>query len=275
MEYYFFFDRRIKVFHKENKGVSSARNFGLSIANGEWIVFIDSDDWLENNHISSLLAKADKTVDLIVCGYTDVLKDSRKQHIYQEISYIGKEQITNFLATGDLLKYMIPWDKVFRNKIIQENKLRFNTSLSLSVNGIASTGKVTYIHDGTDSQSLSNKSHPYEMLVNRCKLLYPATLDLLKHYSITGDNAYSFISYYWGIFKFAIFNVLYSTEVYKALKLQRQLYKTCFDRSWLSSCNPKTHALIASREDWLIENGYFLLLHVYIRGRNAIKKHCQ
>lgn len=40
-------DARIRVFHKENGGVSSARNLGLDNAQGEWICFIDSDDWVE------------------------------------------------------------------------------------------------------------------------------------------------------------------------------------------------------------------------------------
>src|SRR5690606_27273688 len=47
-------DARVKVFHKENGGVSSARNLGLDNAKGEWITFIDSDDWIGENYFYCL-----------------------------------------------------------------------------------------------------------------------------------------------------------------------------------------------------------------------------
>jgi len=62
-------DDRIKVIHKENGGVSSARNTGLDVAQGEWITFIDSDDWVENNILDLLLNNAVKNnCDMSVCG---------------------------------------------------------------------------------------------------------------------------------------------------------------------------------------------------------------
>ena len=61
-------DSRIKVIHKENGGVSSARNEGLKIAKGEWISFIDADDWVEKNFCEILLNKAVKTQsDIALC----------------------------------------------------------------------------------------------------------------------------------------------------------------------------------------------------------------
>jgi len=48
-------DSRIRVFHKSNGGVSSARNLGLDNAKGEWIAFIDSDDFVENEYLEELL----------------------------------------------------------------------------------------------------------------------------------------------------------------------------------------------------------------------------
>ncbi len=49
-------DARIRVFHKENGGVSSARNLGLDNAKGEWITFVDSDDYVKPDYLSNLLA---------------------------------------------------------------------------------------------------------------------------------------------------------------------------------------------------------------------------
>ena len=47
-------DKRIKVIHKENAGVSSARNYGIQCATGDWIMFVDSDDWIEFDAINSI-----------------------------------------------------------------------------------------------------------------------------------------------------------------------------------------------------------------------------
>ena len=62
-------DARFKVIHKENGGVSSARNCGLKMAKGEWIVFVDSDDWLLPDHIASLMVTVTDDVDLVMTGF--------------------------------------------------------------------------------------------------------------------------------------------------------------------------------------------------------------
>ena len=76
-------DTRIKVFHKENGGVSSARNTGLDVANGEWIVFADSDDWCENNYLSDFFEIED-------LQETDVVLQGRKNEVNGEVVSILK-----------------------------------------------------------------------------------------------------------------------------------------------------------------------------------------
>lgn len=64
------FDDRIIVLHKENGGVSSARNLGLDIASGEYVAFVDSDDWIEPNMYEEMLNNAiDNNADCVFCGY--------------------------------------------------------------------------------------------------------------------------------------------------------------------------------------------------------------
>ncbi len=61
-------DKRIKVFHKDNEGLSSARNYGLDVAIGDYIGFIDSDDYVEEDMYELLLASMEEKTDLVCCG---------------------------------------------------------------------------------------------------------------------------------------------------------------------------------------------------------------
>lgn len=66
-------DDRVKVFHTENRGLSAARNYGIDRAHGEWIGFVDSDDWIEPDMYEVLLKSALETdADIVECGvYTE------------------------------------------------------------------------------------------------------------------------------------------------------------------------------------------------------------
>ncbi len=66
-------DYRVKVFHTENKGVSFARNLGLERSCGEWISFIDSDDWVDTEFLSTLYSQVDDETDVVICNlYFDI-----------------------------------------------------------------------------------------------------------------------------------------------------------------------------------------------------------
>ena len=72
-------DKRIKVFHKENGGVSFARNIGINESKGEWITFIDSDDWVEKDYCETMLKIAQKNnADYVCCGYNRVYNDHKE-----------------------------------------------------------------------------------------------------------------------------------------------------------------------------------------------------
>lgn len=81
-------DSRIKVFHKENGGVSSARNFGIDNARGEWITFIDSDDYIQSGFIEGLYAPIaqGEVVDFVHGGCVNV-KDGKIVGINQSYEY--------------------------------------------------------------------------------------------------------------------------------------------------------------------------------------------
>ena len=71
-DHYADIDSRIKVIHKKNGGVSSARNKGLQEAQGEWITFLDADDWIEPNFLKIVEDSSDHSIDWIFAQWRTV-----------------------------------------------------------------------------------------------------------------------------------------------------------------------------------------------------------
>ena len=74
-------DKRIKTIHKKNGGVSSARNIGISDSKGEWVSFVDADDWIEKDYIKEMIEKANAyNCEYVCCGFNRVYSN-RVEHI--------------------------------------------------------------------------------------------------------------------------------------------------------------------------------------------------
>ena len=125
-------DSRVKVFHKVNGGVSSARNKGLEAANGDWITFCDADDrvspeWLENYAYG--LNRGSDNCDLVVQSFIPsgktMIKDWNPSFDYEG----SVKGLVQNLAQRHCVGY--PWAKLFRASIIKENGIRFSEDLAL------------------------------------------------------------------------------------------------------------------------------------------------
>ncbi|MGL5682630.1 MAG: glycosyltransferase family 2 protein [Marinifilaceae bacterium] len=126
-------DNRIRVFHKENEGVSSARNIGLDKAIGEWISFIDSDDWVEQEYLSSFInqIELETKVDLIFQGYKKIYASQSKEVRLSAISYIDMtDAFVNLHINHDFFGYTCI--KLYRHSVIKNNRLRFNKDITIS-----------------------------------------------------------------------------------------------------------------------------------------------
>lgn len=120
-------NKKIRVFHKENGGASSARNLGLDNACGDWVTFCDSDDfvfpdWL-NNYIENISNDIDLICQSFECDKTliDELKDTRTFGI----NYRGNVK-DGVLRLNEIYLLGYTWIKLFRRDILETNKLRFD-----------------------------------------------------------------------------------------------------------------------------------------------------
>lgn len=100
-------DSRFRVIHKENGGVSSARNTGLDIAEGDWIAWVDPDDWIEADMLQYLLEGAlNYRADIAVCGMREIGVRAPLVFRYQEVRVFAREQaLREFLESKTMLTF--------------------------------------------------------------------------------------------------------------------------------------------------------------------------
>lgn len=133
-------DTRIKVIILEEANVSNARNVGIINARGEWIVFVDSDDYLLPNALECLADNIEQDVDLLCCNYVQKEQKTELSNRIQKITardymlamldpvmYFHKIEALTWSA--DILG--VNWAKAFRKKTIVDNNIFFDTQISI------------------------------------------------------------------------------------------------------------------------------------------------
>ncbi len=121
-------DSRVRVFHKENGGVSSARNVGLENAQGEWVYFSDSDDVVRENAFEKMIGLTQNNVDYVMFGYE--MFDEDGQCVYritkQKQCIINRcDALLEMFAPMDLRYQGYLWNKLFKVSAIRKQKLFF------------------------------------------------------------------------------------------------------------------------------------------------------
>lgn len=119
-------DSRVRVLHKPNGGVSSARNLGLDNARGQWIAFADADDRVSDAWLADLLSLKTTDADLMACGFYQIHEDGSVESKGE--SFIGDNRtfVEKMMPLGMI---GVLWNKLFRSSLIDEHSLRFSENL--------------------------------------------------------------------------------------------------------------------------------------------------
>ncbi len=124
-------DSRVRVVHKQNGGLSDARNAGLNVAVGQYVYFLDGDDFIEPELLQVGVESVDTGVDLVVFQYRQIWKDGSSQEIsfakHGLMQFSQEAERKNFIIR-DLLTYQVGWEswlRIFRRDIIQNYGLRY------------------------------------------------------------------------------------------------------------------------------------------------------
>lgn len=164
-------DKRIIVINKDNSGLSSARNSGLEVSKGEYILHIDSDDWIEDNYLKDMYDKAisynlDIVVSDIIWDWDDgTIKYKKDLDIDDDEIISSDEYLSKF---SSLNVSPVVWNKLFKAELYFNNNITHPDGLSLGED-LATTpllashainiGKINkaYVHYIQNCNSISNK----------------------------------------------------------------------------------------------------------------------
>lgn len=131
-------DDRVRVIHKQNEGVSQARNDGIMRATGEYLAFSDSDDTVEPDWLETLYQRAGQTnADLVICNYSTVSASGKELrcHAFAEGEVLEGEalklRLYQAIATCNDVGLYSLWNKLFRADVVRSGGLSFQKGMSL------------------------------------------------------------------------------------------------------------------------------------------------
>lgn len=170
----------ITAYHIPNKGVGSARNFGLAKAKGEFICFVDADDYLEGNLFSDLESQLDSQLDLLVFSYYNSMEQNLSE-ITRSAKILpteGKKDKSDFIALFQELcltdmMYTV-WNKIYRRKFLEEHQIvfesyelgedvRFNLNVYQHVNTVFLVKSCYYVYISGRVDSAMGQYNPNRM----------------------------------------------------------------------------------------------------------------
>lgn len=196
-------DDRIRLIHKENGGAASARNVGLSIATGEYLAFVDSDDFLEIDAYEFMIKKLKKSnADVIQCCLRNVYKDYHKDIIQMEKEY-------DFAVEEYLKRFTVDWtcglatDKLFRRELFdgiyyaEGHKIDdefFTYRGILNAKKIIYYPKIVYNYRQRSSSVMLSKSSGKKIVFDKLEYLKIRRKDIIERFSDLAnvfDNHYA------------------------------------------------------------------------------------
>lgn len=263
----------IKAFNKENGGIASARNFGLEKSKGEYISFIDSDDYVEKDHYRKMyeLAKKENS-DLVVTDFEYFWEDEKKDTLYKK----GIENVNPNLNKCMFLSPLFSWNKMYKRDTFIQLECKYPEGLwyediPVTLAYVSQAKKISYLPElgfhytqrSTSIMGTKNSDKMYDIFTIFEKVLnYFKQKDLFNTYY--QEIEYLFVEHFlvYGAFRFL------RTDNYK------DIMNKAFDfvNGYFPKCkkNRYIYTLGSKNKLFLITNNKITmgLWHKFLLGRN-------
>lgn len=243
-------DKRIKVIHKENGGLASARNAGLDIAQGQYVCFVDSDDWIDKNYIVEMLKTQKSNSETLVV--TEVSIDFINDGISQKIQFDMNFGTPVFVQRGLLemfktASFNYAWNKLYNRNIIEREKIRFevgsepaedfifNSEYIRHVSEVSFAIGTSYHYIRCDESTLTNRYIPD--LYMKSKRFNSILRSLYCDFKLSENNELKKI--YMETYAYRMFSCvpnLYRTKTLESRKQKIEIYKDMKSNTELSRC---------------------------------------
>ncbi len=224
-------DSRVKVFHKVNGGVSSARNVGLDHAGGEWITFCDSDDYVRDAYLENLLSHTDEHTDMVI-SYAEVY--GRHGFVRKERYPAKRVDESNFetiFVENDMHWHTSPWSKLYRRAFIEKNGIRFCEGMHigedalflytvlLSSKGTYISGDADYCYFACTENSLTKRVNSLDAELLSYGNIKQLVEGMIESRSIQKTQAVRNLCWMIASYQRRVLNALYHNKVAKARRL--------------------------------------------------------
>lgn len=178
-------DGRIHVIHKKNGGLVSARKAGLAISSGDYVTFVDADDWIDVGYIKQMVENISNS-DIVLAGYTEFhneneIKECRNlidNGIYSN-KMIREEVAPKLFSETNLTTEIIPavWNKLFRKSILENSLMKVENNVTLGEDMICSYLAVL----NSDRVVINNDIDGYNYRVNDMSMTGKSDENFLLH----------------------------------------------------------------------------------------------
>ena len=257
---------RITVYHKANGGLSSARNYGIEKARGDWIIFPDPDDWVEPDYLEHLVSLRDSCdADLSICGFIE--HNGGKTITYDKntaLRVMNKEESLEFVMMPDSF-CGFAWNKLYSIDVIKHNHLHFDLELGMAqdlhfaVRYLTCCDRIVYdprplYHYSKDNGGVTSMKTPltlrklsglrtYEKIAEITEERYPRVAAIAYYTLVDTCMRYIHVYYRSGMNCPSVLKQISSKiKRYRKKYTKQQIYNSPYrENVWLASVDPRLY----------------------------------